>query len=39
MDPQKFLFQLVSLEGDGINSITVIFRKTDRSSKATFCFK
>jgi len=25
--PHRFLFQLVSLEGDGINSITVIFIK------------
>lgn len=35
-----FLFQLVSLEGDGINSTTVIFRKKkkDGTSKTTVLF-
>lgn len=38
---KTFLFQLVSLEGDGINSTTVIFRKKKMMElqRLLFCFK
>lgn len=37
---KTFLFQLVSLEGDGINSTTVIFRKKIMElQRLPFCFK